>query len=107
HARLGHRVEVSDKPTERDDPATARECDYWVAATALARKDIRGAIAAASNAIERAEKIHNDELTWRTAAVGAAAARAAGDREQERAFRTFAVESRARLRTSWGTQASR
>jgi hypothetical protein len=106
-ARLGRRVEGVDKPTERGDPATARERDYWVAATALAGKDLRGAIAAASNAIEQAKKIHNDELTWRTAAVGAAAARAAGDREQERSFRALAVESRSRLRNSWGNQASR
>lgn len=107
HARLGQRVELSDQPTERNDPATGRERDYWMAAMALARKDAGSAMAVAASAIERAKKIGNDELTWRTAAVGTAAARAAGDREQERAFKTFAVESRARLRTSWGTQAGR
>ena len=107
HAKLGHRVDLSDEPMERGDPATGRERDYWLAATALARKDMRSAITTATSTIERAKKIGNDELTWRAAAVGAAAARAVGDREQERAFKALAVESRARLRTSWGTQARR
>jgi tetratricopeptide (TPR) repeat protein len=107
HARLGHRVELPDQPMERIEPATARERDYWIAATALARKDMQGAIAVATSAIEHAKKVGNDELTWRTAAIGAAAARALGDREHERAFRVLAVGTLARLRTSWGTQASR
>jgi hypothetical protein len=106
-ARLGHKVELSDNPTERGDPATRREREYWMAATALARKDTRNALAVATSGIEHAKKIGNDELAWRTAAIGAAAARAAGDREQERVFRALAAESRARLRISWGTQASR
>jgi hypothetical protein len=41
------------------------------------------------------------------AAVGAAAARMVGDREQQRTLKTRAIAFRTRLRTAWGTQAAR
>jgi tetratricopeptide (TPR) repeat protein len=91
----------NDKP-ESTEAATARELGYWVAAAALARKEAQSAMATASTGIEQATKIGNDELTWRIAAVGAAAARAAGDTSQRQAFRGTAVESLNRLRAQWG-----
>ena len=68
---------------------------------------MQGAITMASTAIEHAKKIGNDELIWRSAAIGVAAARTLGDAERERALRTIAVEARTRLRTTWGTDISR
>ena len=106
-AKQGRRAESSDNTLEPTESATGREREYWTAATALARRDIPRAIAAATTAIDHAKKIGNDELTWRTAAIGVAAARALGDAERERALRTVAVDSRGRLRTSWGTHVTR
>jgi len=92
---------------EATDPATVREREYWTAATALARGDTRTAIAAASAGVEQATRIGNDELAWRMAAVGAAAARLAGDGEQSRTFRGTAMAARTRIRTSWGDHVRR
>jgi tetratricopeptide (TPR) repeat protein len=96
-----------DSTMEATDPATARERQYWTAAAALARGDTGAAIAAASTGVDQAAKIANDELTWRLAAVGAAAARIADDGEQRRTFRTLAVAARTRLRASWGDHVRR
>jgi tetratricopeptide (TPR) repeat protein len=92
---------------EATDPATVRERQYWTAATALARGDTRGAIDVASAGVEQATRIGNDELAWRMAAVGAAAARLAADGERRRTFRATAVAARARIRTSWGDHVRR
>jgi hypothetical protein len=89
------------------DPATDRERQYWTAAAALAEGNARGALAAALAGTERATKIGNDELTWRIAAIGSAAARKAGDVEQQRALRGLAVAARARLRAAWGANVRR
>ena len=96
-----------DSTMEATDPATARERQYWTAATALARGDTGSAIAAASAGIEQATRIGNDELAWRMAAIGTAAARLAGDGERRRTFRAIAVEARTRIRTSWGDHVRR
>jgi tetratricopeptide (TPR) repeat protein len=106
-ARQDRPVEISEAATSPTEAATRRERAYWIAATALARKEMQVAVATVSVTLADAKKIGNDELAWRTAAIGAAAARALGDRERERALRLVAIESRARLRTSWGTPASR
>ena len=106
-AKQGRRPDESPGTLEATESATAREREYWTAATALARKDMQNAIETVSAAIEHARKIGNDELTWRTAAVGVAAARTLGDAERERALRTIAVDAHTRLRTTWGPDISR
>jgi tetratricopeptide (TPR) repeat protein len=107
-AKSGHRTAPSfESPVQSTEPATDRERQYWIAAAAVARGDGRAALAAAAIGLERASKIGNDELAWRLAAIGAAAARIVGDQEQERALKVRAIAFRKRLRTSWGIQATR
>jgi tetratricopeptide (TPR) repeat protein len=89
------------------DPSTTRECQYWLAAAALARGDTHAALAAATAGLEQATKIGSDELAWRLAAIGSAAARGEADEEQRRALRTTAAARLARLRGAWGNQARR
>ena len=89
------------------DPATARERQYWIAAATLARGDKHAALTAATAGLEQAKKIGSDELAWRLAAIGCAAARGEGDREQHRALRAVAVAALARLRASWGDHVRR
>jgi hypothetical protein len=84
------------------DPATARERQYWIVAAMLVRGDGTKARAAAQAAIGQATKIGNDELTWRLAALGSAAARAEGNLQQQDALRHIAVAALGRLRVSWG-----
>lgn len=107
-AKQQHRTAPSSQgPMQATEAATDRERQYWIAAAAVAGGDGRAALAAASTGLEQAAKIGNDELAWRMAAIGAAAARMVGDREQQRALTTRAIGFRTRLRTSWGTQATR
>jgi hypothetical protein len=106
-ARQGHPVKISEAASPPTEAATRSERAYWNAATALAREETQVAIATVSATLADAKKIGNDELAWRVAAIGAAAARALGDGERERALRVVAIESRARLRTAWGTPAGR
>ena len=96
-----------DHTLEPTDPATARERQYWIAAAALARGDTRGSVAAATAGVQQAARIGNDELAWRIAAIGAEAARLAGDREGRRTFRDLAIAARARIRASWGEHVRR
>jgi tetratricopeptide (TPR) repeat protein len=96
------RPPVSSELPPSLDPATARERQYWIVAAMLARGDKTQARAAAQAAIGQATKIGSDELTWRLAAVGSAAARAEGNREQQDALRHIAVAALGRMRVSWG-----
>jgi hypothetical protein len=95
------RIRPAD-PVASIDPSTARECQYWIAAAALARGDTHAALAAATTGLEQAVKIGSDELAWRFAAIGSAAARGEADEPQRRALRTTAAARLARLRASWG-----
>jgi tetratricopeptide (TPR) repeat protein len=109
-AAMGHYVDSRrGRPRRADseasasiDPATARDRQYWIAAAALARGDTSGARAAAATGVDGATKIGNDELVWRLAAIGSAAAKAEGDRETQGALRAVASAALSRLRTSWG-----
>jgi tetratricopeptide (TPR) repeat protein len=96
-----------DGPMEATDPATARERQYWIAEAALARGDTSAAMAAAAAGGEQAARIGNDELAWRIAAIGAEAARIAGDKERRRTFRDVAIAAHARVHASWGDQIRR
>jgi tetratricopeptide (TPR) repeat protein len=107
-AKQGRRTTAGpDVAIETTDPATDREQQYWIAATALVRGDTRGSIAAATAGVEQAARIGNDELAWRIAAIGAEAARIAGDRERRRTFLDVAIAARARIHASWGEQVRR
>ena len=107
-AKQGRATPVtSDSPLEATDPATARERQYWTAAAALARGDASAAIAAAAAGGEQAARIGNDELAWRIAAIGAEAARIAGNRERRRTFRDVAIAARTRIHASWGDHVRR
>src|SRR5262249_44589653 len=86
-------------------PSIARERDYWLAAAALARGDAKGALQIAAGAGEQAVRINNDELAWRTAAVGSLAARALGLTREDQAFRTTSTASLERVRRTFGDSA--
>jgi len=105
-ARLRPAERSPDMPMGPADPASARERQYWIAATALARGDNRTAHTVASSAVDNAAKATNDELKWRLAAIGSIAARRSGDAEQGRALRAVATAALDHLRSSWGPAAS-
>jgi tetratricopeptide (TPR) repeat protein len=98
------RSPISSEPPPSIDPATARERQYWIAAAMLARGDEMKARATAEAALAGATKIGSDELAWRLAAVGSAAARGEGNRTQQHALRATAVAALGRLRSAWGDQ---
>ena len=89
------------------DPSITREVQLWNAAALRARGQAAKTLAAATVGFEQAQKISNDELAWRFAAIGSAAARERGDVKQQRLFRDAAMTALARLRTSWGDHVRR
>jgi tetratricopeptide (TPR) repeat protein len=105
-ARRAHPRRV-DPVKDVSEPAIRRERLYWIAAASLFRGDSRVALASATVGLNQARRVGSDELAWRFAAVGSAAAGAAGDREQQRALQSVAVAALARLRASWREHARR
>jgi len=79
-----------------------RERQYWVAAAALRRHDAGSALRGATRGLESLGGLPNDELRWRLAAVAAAAARDAGDRETAERMAATARAALDRLRSAWG-----
>jgi len=82
-------------------PVLARERQYWLAATALARGRARDALAEAERGLQMAGDASNDERRWRLAAVGAIAAQTLGDAGRARELRRRTTEALGRLRASW------
>jgi tetratricopeptide (TPR) repeat protein len=82
-------------------PSFVGEWYYWRAAAALERGRSDNALAGAQRGLTRLGELPNDELRWRLAAVGAAAARSLGQADTDRAMRASAQEALARLRSDW------
>lgn len=97
--------EVAPAINASASPATQRELHYWVAATHLAARRHADALATATAGLAQQAKAPNDELEWRLAAVGSAAARALGHADEQRALHDRAVAALARLRKNWGEAA--
>ncbi len=79
----------------------ARELHYWFGAAALGRDDARRALDEASRGLTLLGDGRNDELRWRLAAVGAAAARQLGDAPATAQLRSLARDALERLRSEW------
>ncbi len=104
-AKRHSRSAAPRQSTDEGSPATARERDYWLAAAALARGDAKSALEIATVALKKSSRINNDELAWRCAAVGSAAARALGRTEEEKVLRDSSSASLVRLRNAFGGNA--
>jgi tetratricopeptide (TPR) repeat protein len=73
-AMLGRRARAQPAPLPPAVPTLARERQYWLAAAALVRGDAGAADAHAANGLALLGDLPNDEIRWRLAAVGSAAA---------------------------------
>ncbi len=82
-------------------PVFARERQYWLAAAALQRGDARLALARAEQGLTALGARANDELRWRLAAVGAAAARQVAAPEAETAMTATMRQALDGLRANW------
>ena len=89
------------EPDSPGTPSFAGERHYWRAAAALERGRAAGALAEAQRGLALIGTLPNDELRWRLAALGAAAARSLGQADTGRAMRASAQEALARLRSDW------
>lgn len=104
HARMGRRPFVPLAPPPDDvDRASARERQYWIAAAALHSGDNTAAAQEAERGLSMLGTLPNDELRWRLAAIGAAAARHRGDAAAAATLSTSARAALTRLRTAWQT----
>jgi tetratricopeptide (TPR) repeat protein len=82
-------------------PDLARELHYWSALEAHARRDDRRALALATEGLALNERIGNDELAWRMAAVACLAARLLGEHEVAGRMKAAVTASRTRLKERW------
>jgi tetratricopeptide (TPR) repeat protein len=85
--------------------AQIRELRYWRLATASARGDHSGAIAAATAALSELASSLSVEDRWRFAATGAAAALAIGDKTQASALGGVASKTLRELTAAWKSDA--
>jgi tetratricopeptide (TPR) repeat protein/tRNA A-37 threonylcarbamoyl transferase component Bud32 len=81
--------------------AIASDRDYWLGAAALERGDAKAALKHASEGVELLGSISNDELRWRLAAVGSAAARRLDDAPRADAMLSMTRDAFERLRGTW------
>jgi tetratricopeptide (TPR) repeat protein/predicted Ser/Thr protein kinase len=106
HARMAHRLAGAAAPVPNDvDRTTARERQYWIAAASLQTGDAATAATEAQRGLSLLGSLPNDELRWRLAAIGAAAARRRGDAAMAATLSTIARDSLTHLRTTWKTDA--
>ncbi len=107
YAQAGRAVPASARPpvttAAADQPDLNRELHYWTALDAHARGDDRRALALAADGVALAQKVANDELTWRLAAVGVMAAGSVGDHDAALRMRDAATAARQRLIEKWQT----
>jgi tetratricopeptide (TPR) repeat protein len=96
---------TAGRPMPLHDPnagaALARERAYWLAATALERGDGPSALAAALGGLERLGALPFDELRWRLAAVGAAAAGLSKDATRRAELAAIARQALQNVEKSW------
>jgi tetratricopeptide (TPR) repeat protein/predicted Ser/Thr protein kinase len=98
-ARLRLRGRVVE--TVKVSPAMSRELAYWHALTALERGSADSALTLADEALTAMGQLPFDELRWRLAAVGTAAAAAAGNEAKRREFGDIASAALTRVRAEW------
>ena len=84
------------------DPPLLRERVYWLAASYLNEGDWESALKEAESGLELLGTTSNDELRWRLAAVGAAAARETAKTSMMTAFLKTARDALSRLQAGWG-----
>jgi tetratricopeptide (TPR) repeat protein len=99
-ARLGRSSRVSD-PAPGTDPSVVRERRYWTAAAALERGNVEAALREVDAGLAALGTLPNDELRWRLAAVGRAAALSGNDARRASEFETIARTALDRLRSDY------
>jgi tetratricopeptide (TPR) repeat protein/tRNA A-37 threonylcarbamoyl transferase component Bud32 len=88
-------------PPSDTDRTLVRERQYWVAAAAWGRGDHEAALAESAKGLALLGQSANHELQWRLAAVGAAAARAAGDQVRLTELSRVSREAFERVKAGW------
>ncbi len=83
------------------DPSVARERRYWTAFAALEQGNFDEALSEAAAGLAALGTMPHDELRWRLAAVGKAAAQAVKNAERASALGATARAALDRLRTGW------
>jgi hypothetical protein len=106
-AHAGRRSSPIPDVHARADKTSARERQYWLAAAALRDGDAPAATAAVNRGFELLGDIPNDELRWRLAVIGSAAARKRGDSATAARMADIARQATERLRTTWKNDADR
>ena len=86
------------------DRSTLRERHYWLAAAALEAKDPGRALAEVKTALSLLDNLSNDELRWRLAAVGSAAAKEMNDEKSASAMSATARTAFEKVRSAWGAE---
>jgi len=99
-ARLGRRDAPAATP-KNEEPTTARERTYWLAAAALQRGDWQGAYADASSGLTLLGDRSNDELRWRLATISAIAAQRLGNESIVSGLINTARSALDRLNAQW------
>jgi tetratricopeptide (TPR) repeat protein len=79
----------------------ARERQYWLAAAAFERGEPQAALIEVRQGFELLGKLPNDELGWRLAAIGAAAAGTVRNEVVEKEMRGIAQTAFERIRAAW------
>ena len=103
-ARAGRRsAGTIQEPAGTPDQIAASEQHYWIAAAALQRGGAAAAAAGADRGIALLGDLPNDELRWRLAAIGAAAARQRGDHTAAARLTAVSRDAIGRLRVTWKT----
>ena len=100
-ARLGRKQVVFSPPPPKLPPLTALEVAYWGALSRLAQSNFEAALAEVRTALPPGAATASPEFEWRMAAVGAAAARRAGDEPGASAYRAQSESALQRLRAAW------
>ena len=100
------RPQASPEAAPNATPGVARERRFWLAMAHLAAGNGAEALRVSSIDLPGVRE-ENDELRWRLAAIGAAAARQIKDPARAEALRTVARDALTRLRTKWGPDATR
>jgi tetratricopeptide (TPR) repeat protein len=103
HGRRGPPRGRGQSPSREEgaEPVVARERQYWLAAAALGRGDARAALAGAEHGLELLGTVPNDELRWRLAAVGAAAAAQLRDGPAAASLQARMTRALEQLRANW------
>jgi tetratricopeptide (TPR) repeat protein/tRNA A-37 threonylcarbamoyl transferase component Bud32 len=108
YADKGHGAKVVEPPsTEVIGSLTARrEVRFWQLAARLEADEASAALAGSRDALSQLPPNQSDELEWRLAAIGAAAAEHARDKAEAGRLRTQAIAALTRLRAEWKDQAA-